>query len=191
MPLLRRNHAAPPRKTRRDAPTRDATTSTGLAGLTTTTALAAPTTLAAPAAFTAAFATVLTAAFAAVPAHAECRCWRFVRPEGRPPDAVLTEITTPAERAAWAVGQKGGAPFALAWNGARWTETALPVPAGTTLEGVSAATARDAWAVGASGGTARLARWADGRWTPAAFAGTPRAVDARTPTDAWIAGSAR
>ncbi|WP_433328826.1 hypothetical protein [Spirillospora sp. CA-294931] len=128
--------------------------------------------------------------FTAVPASAECGCWRFVRPEGRPPGAVLTEITAPTETAAWAVGVRAEAPYVLAWNGSRFREIQVPVPAGTALEGISAASASDVWVVGtAKGGTGHTAHWTGRAWRGGTLRGAVlRAVEARTPSEVWAAG---
>ncbi|MGI5164975.1 hypothetical protein ACQEU3_11530 [Spirillospora sp. CA-253888] len=134
------------------------------------------------------FTGLLCAAVAVLPpAAAECGCWRYVRPEGRPSDTALTGVAVPDAHAGWAVGRRGRAPFALAWNGARWRETAVPAPPGGVLEGVSASSARDAWII-ASGREGTVLHWTGRRWRSGPLGGVPRAVDARTAADAWIAG---
>ncbi|MQY07132.1 hypothetical protein [Actinomadura macrotermitis] len=125
-------------------------------------------------------------------AAAECRCWRYVRPQGRPSDTVLTDVTQPAPGAGWAVGRRGNAPFAVVWDGTQWRETLVPAAPETIMEGVSAASRRDAWAVAAhKGDIGSVFRWDRRQWRQSPFPGTPRDVSARANDDVWIAGSAK
>jgi hypothetical protein len=105
------------------------------------------------------------------------------RPAALPAEVVarpgsVTAVTATGARSAWAVGRSGrplpdaaSRPFALAWNGARWTSTPVPAwPGG--LVGVAAVDARTAWAVGSeplAGGGERshLVRWDGSSWREA------------------------
>jgi hypothetical protein len=126
--------------------------------------------------------------------RAECDCWRYVRVGGQG-DATLGSVTAPAARTAWAVGSRGSHPLLLRWTGDRWRAARLPLPADTLLTGVSAATPGDGWIVGyGENGTPRTAHWTGTAWQPGRLPGGsgaafPRAVDARTPSDAWAVGS--
>ncbi|RMI46948.1 hypothetical protein EBO15_04805 [Actinomadura harenae] len=133
---------------------------------------------------------------ARTPHRRECRCWRFVRPEGLPGETALTGISAPSSRTGWAVGRAGTVPLALRWTGTRWRRTPLPLPDRTALGAISAVSANDAWIVGSSAdGGARTAHWSGRRWTPGtlpASGGKPisaRGVAARAPGDVWAVGS--
>ncbi|MEO5878266.1 MAG: hypothetical protein ABIS86_18600 [Streptosporangiaceae bacterium] len=135
---------------------------------------------------------VLTLVMAAgsAPAHAECGCWRFVRPTG----STLGEVTAPAANAAWATGSRGSRPALLAWNGRQWRDSPLAVPSTTILEGVSASSRKNAWVVGFDPwGVALAAHWNGRAWKKVPFpkAGPTflRAVDSRTTEDTWAVGS--
>ncbi|WP_026415692.1 hypothetical protein [Actinomadura oligospora] len=130
------------------------------------------------------------------PRKAECRCWRFVRPEGLSGETALTGVTAPSTRTAWAVGRDGTAPLAVHWTGSRWRRTPLPLPDRTVLGGISAASANDAWIVGTSAdGNARTVHWNGRHWIPGALpasGGKPnsaRGVAERAPGDVWAVGS--
>src|ERR1700754_5035536 len=111
----------------------------------------------------AACATVL---LAPEPATADCECWHYVRAEGSTENATFSEVSAPSFTTALAAGSRGSTPLLAHWNGVRWRETTLPVPADTTMEGVAASSVRDAWAVGyTSNGTAHAVRWAGDRRT--------------------------
>ncbi|MEV5569081.1 hypothetical protein AB0L06_03470 [Spirillospora sp. NPDC052269] len=126
----------------------------------------------------------------------ECRCWRFVRPEGLTGETALTGISAPSSGTGWAIGRAGTAPLALRWTGARWRRTPLPLPEGTGLAAISAVSANDAWVVGTSAdGDARTVHWNGRHWTPGALpasGGRPisaRGVTERAPGDVWAVGS--
>lgn len=133
-------------------------------------------------------------------ATADCECWHYVRAEGATANTTFKEVSAPSFGSALAAGNRGGEPLLAQWNGVRWRETtAVPLPAGTVMEGVSASSTRDAWAVGYTpDGTPQSARWSgadgEGRWTAvpvhAPDPSYPRAVDARSADDAWIVGGA-
>lgn len=126
--------------------------------------------------------------------------WRYVRVQrpGLPEDVntVLSEVTAADRDTAWAAGSRGAGPLLVRWNGLAWRDESLPLPGDTRLEGVSAISRKDAWVIGyGPDGGPRSARWDGVNWraVPMPFTpgipSIPRAVDARTATDAWIAGS--
>lgn len=90
----------------------------------------------------------------------------------------VTAVSAASARTAWAVGHSGSRlpnvtshPFALAWNGARWTSTPVPAWSGGFVS-VATVDARAAWAVGteplASGGErSHLVRWDGSSWREA------------------------
>ncbi|MBO2448427.1 hypothetical protein J4573_15100 [Actinomadura barringtoniae] len=134
------------------------------------------------------------APYAAPIARADCVCWRLIQPDGTFPDSTLGEVTTPADGTGWAAGSRGEAPLLLGWNGHRWHERRIPLPADTLLEGVSAVSGKEAWAVGlGKDGTGRTAHLSGAKWVKGSLPGgrpvVPRAVEARTPNEAWVVGS--
>jgi len=90
----------------------------------------------------------------------------------------VTAVSAAGARTAWAVGHIGAAvpgaarhPFALAWDGTRWTSTPGPAWSGDFVS-VAAVDARAAWAVGTeplAGGDERshLLRWDGSSWREA------------------------
>jgi hypothetical protein len=105
---------------------------------------------------------------------------RVVGTEGRwlpaalPDDVTgtLTAVSAANSSTAWAVGESGGGPLALSWDGVTWARR--PVPAGSGgLVSVAAVDTRTAWAVGtetaAGGGDGRshLLRWDGASWQEA------------------------
>jgi hypothetical protein len=92
--------------------------------------------------------------------------------------SAVTAVSAAGARTAWAVGHSGSRspdaashPFALAWNGARWTSTPVPPWSGRFIS-VAAVDARSAWAVGteslAGGGErSHLVRWDGSSWREA------------------------
>lgn len=133
-------------------------------------------------------------------ATADCECWHYVRAEGATANTTFSEVSAPSFNSALAAGNRGSEPLVAHWNGVRWREApAVPLPAGTVVEGVSASSTQDAWAVGYTpDGTPQTARWSGadggGRWNavpiPASEPSYPRAVHARSADDAWIVGGA-
>ncbi|MBC6456757.1 hypothetical protein [Actinomadura sp. HBU206391] len=129
------------------------------------------------------------------PTMADCECWHYVRAEGSTENTTFSEVSAPSFTTALAAGSRGSTPLLAHWNGVRWREAVLPLPRDTAMEGVAASSIRDAWAVGYTpGGTAYTARWAGDRtWEAVPMRARepsfPRAVDARSPRDAWIVGS--
>ena len=106
---------------------------------------------------------------------------------------VVAAVSAAGARAAWAVGHSGrrmpdaaSRPFALAWNGARWSSTPRPAWPGGFVS-VAAVDARTAWAVGteplAGGGErSHLVRWDGTSWReawPAAQSGVPASARLR------------
>lgn len=107
---------------------------------------------------------------------------------------------------AFAVGQYTDGsvfhPYALEWNGTRWSEMHTAggrLPTGG-LYGVSVISASDAWAVG-TGGNAQgfeplLLHWDGQAWRPASLPNPPanswfNAVSATSATDVWAVGTAQ
>jgi hypothetical protein len=92
-------------------------------------------------------------------------------------------------------GQEGGrhGAFVEHWNGERWHVAHAPIPAGASLESVSASGAGDVWAVGMRRNLGQLIEHWDGvRWRvlPAPQpGGIVHAIAARTPHDVWAVGS--
>jgi hypothetical protein len=90
----------------------------------------------------------------------------------------VTVVSAAGARIAWAVGHSGSLepgpashPFALAWDGVRWTSTPVPPWSGGFVS-VTAVDARVAWAVGTEtlpdgGERSHLVRWDGSSWREA------------------------
>ncbi|HXA61985.1 MAG TPA: hypothetical protein VNW94_22785 [Streptosporangiaceae bacterium] len=116
---------------------------------------------------------------------------------------VLTDVTMPSVREAWAVGHGSGGPVALHWDGTAWTPADLPkTPRGRFLAvaasgtrsasgHASAPSAGDVWAVGADDRTALIMRFDGQAWHRVRPpAGTPKltSVVALPDGEVWAAG---
>jgi hypothetical protein len=79
-------------------------------------------------------------------------------------------VTTMSDGTAWAagatiVGQGGGLPLILRWNGHAWKRAPVPSVAGS-LSSIDATSASNAWAVGdTSGGRSLILHWNGRTWT--------------------------
>jgi hypothetical protein len=88
----------------------------------------------------------------------------------------LRGVSAVSSNDVWAVGgdldaQNMGRPFAIHWNGSKWTQVATPTPPTTSpadqLWAVSAVSTNDVWATGLVGGQAFLEHWNGTSWSVA------------------------
>ncbi len=114
--------------------------------------------------------------------------------------AELRSVSCTSASACTAVGQSGGRPLAMAWNGAAWLIEAPPTPAGASsgsLAGVSCTSAASCTAVGdyvvTGGGRTLAERWTGSGWvmqpTPGSAGSTLAAVSCSAASSCTAVGS--
>lgn len=91
----------------------------------------------------------------------------------------------------WAVGYDGGAPLALHFDGASWTQTSLPVASGI-LVGVLGFAADDVWAAGSADGRPLILHFDGAAWEVSLQGSSPGSLSALggvAPDDVWAVGT--
>jgi hypothetical protein len=104
---------------------------------------------------------------------------------------VLTDVTMPSVREAWAVGHGSGGPVALHWDGTAWTPADVPRTPRGRLLAVAAPGTGEVWAVGADDRAALIMRFDGQAWHRVRPpAGTPKltSVVALPDGEVWAAG---
>jgi len=128
--------------------------------------------------------------------HWDGASWREVKSPNTGGGAnQLFSITAISAQDIWAVGNAGGAPLAMHWNGNEWSVFPMQVRSGLSTErltGISGAGSNDVWAVGEGRGIftnqlfATIRHWDGTRWTEKVC----RAASSSNPPDGYEGGGA-
>ena len=119
---------------------------------------------------------------------------------GRDAVSVLNGVAPVSPASAWAVGYYGTNAAVLStkhalilrWNGAAWTQVAIPRLPDSVLNGITAISPADVWAVGYVGHHTLIEHWNGKRWaraaSPSPFDSALNAVAATSRTNVWAVG---